>query len=1648
MLAETLQRIDYKAREHKMVFRKQRPTSNASPRTQENQTATQSLRLHNRVISKRHPANGKKVPSAKRTMTLASDNGGSQLSEEDLFQLLINRMRVREENEIAASDLQERMEADMSELAEENKTLKHQLETIDNQLQRSKCQTKTYRAQIENWKAKLVKFKGMLNELGAEYRNLRNENLRLKESKATLENERIEIESSIEDARRQISQAVALVGEERNQLVESEKKIEAMTLALKNAEEKTVFVQTQLMEERRRSSILESYIHNNSRVQTKQLAVIRTEQQEMLSKLNSAFDILGQSVNSSQAATQTTLELTLEKSFSLVRELSEQLSRDRVDIQQCNDIVHKIFSSVNTFDSKLNEGLERTFALNENVAHNLREQLKLFENNNGCHMALLKQLGLNKEQYNAVRERLEALEPSMHKINSSLTTLNEKEIDLAQHITQLQKSISEGQNPALATDVCGLSMENAALKDQIEQLSIKMSSAEENAKAKELETEEAKRALLEATAKMQEEMKRAQDFEAEAVSLRQTTISIETKIREELNRASVISRDQTKARFEQQIHKLLREKVEAEKDMVTIRESLAEAQASMVINVESYEGRFTNGLQAEREHAAKKQRDELEAMVLQREQHIHELEDFRTQEAARMSEQETELELLRKSEAAALAQQKTISQQLDEVQGRIVELNDRLSSKDLEFENLQKKLDTCQSGLLEKEEELTQGKKELCAAESAKSNLETGKGKAKSEIHALLKRLQDSERWMKNIKEAITRPDDPSIGGPLPGTWDKLKDYLSSTDNDNPCSDSQRTTVPAAPNVSNATGCVQTTEVIYRTQSFQGGGLSSPVQINARTGNIDAVGHCERPGSSTEIVPFSSIRQQLSPASGSSLSPEPSDLAEMLDLTPKNKSSQGDTVVETPKEKNEKGNAATSHKADSLDLGMIGGQSRSSQHQPLKLNSLATETADGHTNATEEQEKQRTVTFETENKATRIEKRKFSATVENPPEESASENRLVERPERTTKRTYSRFQRSPKSKRSPKFSNQSNASPASELSNRGTHAENQYTSNDKRARVSVAPSNPGTRGQAQGTANYLERRTTPARSSSPSALAPEGDTNTPRSTALRTTPTQGFLLKDGTSTRYVNELFFSRVLEKENELQSAINTPTSTNSSEWGSLTAGFDGLISNPQLSVDIHPLYPSRRQATQLWQSYLNNVDVLLKVLHVPTTQPVIYAAINNTKNISLDQSALLFSIYYAAVTSLRAADILLMFGEDRQSVLKRFQRGLEVSLHMAKFLDSPTIISLQAMSIYLLCYRHHNGGRSGWILNGIVLRMAQCIGLHRDGEQFHLPPFECEIRRRLWYQILNYDARVSEDHALSTNGFGGFSDTKMPLNVDDRDIYPTMEVAPVLEPRWREMTLFLVAAEMNQALQKVYQLSVAVLNGNDKMASLEQLLRTITTRIKDCYLQHCDSNIPIQKAAVLLGQVQIGKLNLFVNQQYLRGLSAEESAARATEQTLLLACDTIDIGNELKTDELLSKFHWLFSAFTQYHLLTYTLWHLCVQPGVRCVDRAWQVVDRSFELVENPSWPSPGPKWNVLRNLRDKALDIRRSFSSSHFTSNQDSSKNPVIPRTTGQLVDDSRREVVPSSIMGLEDMDWNLDSICFPDWDPSSLWLAGP
>ncbi len=60
---------------------------------------------------------------------------------------------------------------------------------------------------------------------------------------------------------------------------------------------------------------------------------------------------------------------------------------------------------------------------------------------------------------------------------------------------------------------------------------------------------------------------------------------------------------------------------------------------------------------------------------------------------------------------------------------------------------------------------------------------------------------------------------------------------------------------------------------------------------------------------------------------------------------------------------------------------------------------------------------------------------------------------------------------------------------------------------------------------------------------------------------------------------------------------------------------------------------------------------------------------------------------------------------------------------------------------------------------------------------------------------------------------------------------------------------MQMFLVAAEMNKALQQVSRQSLGGLAGDDRMTILEQLLESAKGNITRKCLQYCDPNIPIQ-------------------------------------------------------------------------------------------------------------------------------------------------------------------------------------------------------
>jgi hypothetical protein len=206
--------------------------------------------------------------------------------------------------------------------------------------------------------------------------------------------------------------------------------------------------------------------------------------------------------------------------------------------------------------------------------------------------------------------------------------------------------------------------------------------------------------------------------------------------------------------------------------------------------------------------------------------------------------------------------------------------------------------------------------------------------------------------------------------------------------------------------------------------------------------------------------------------------------------------------------------------------------------------------------------------------------------------------------------------------------------------------------------------------------NTLDNQTQGPSTSSP-APNDRSDYKSPSSNSAAAD--QGFLGKDG---RYINEPLLSQVLEKEKELQSAIGSPIDGRSPRRPPVLRA-DGLFSNPLLGdIDARKLFPSRWQAVSLWEAFINRVDPLIKVIHVPTAQSRIFAAINRPESVGADVRALLCAICFAATTTLLSEDTQneVLFAD-----LRRYQQGLELSLYHSDFLDAPTLTSLQAMVIY---------------------------------------------------------------------------------------------------------------------------------------------------------------------------------------------------------------------------------------------------------------------------------------------------------------------------------------------------------------------------
>ena len=114
----------------------------------------------------------------------------------------------------------------------------------------------------------------------------------------------------------------------------------------------------------------------------------------------------------------------------------------------------------------------------------------------------------------------------------------------------------------------------------------------------------------------------------------------------------------------------------------------------------------------------------------------------------------------------------------------------------------------------------------------------------------------------------------------------------------------------------------------------------------------------------------------------------------------------------------------------------------------------------------------------------------------------------------------------------------------------------------------------------------------------------------------------------------------------------------------------------------LTLDSLQPTPAEALTLWQLFVDRVDPLTKVIHVPSMQTVVART-----DLSLPHRGLVFAIYGMAVVSLSEEECVATFAQDRNALMQRFNAGTKTALLAYDYIRNYSMITVQTLHLYLV-------------------------------------------------------------------------------------------------------------------------------------------------------------------------------------------------------------------------------------------------------------------------------------------------------------------------------------------------------------------------
>lgn len=387
--------------------------------------------------------------------------------------------------------------------------------------------------------------------------------------------------------------------------------------------------------------------------------------------------------------------------------------------------------------------------------------------------------------------------------------------------------------------------------------------------------------------------------------------------------------------------------------------------------------------------------------------------------------------------------------------------------------------------------------------------------------------------------------------------------------------------------------------------------------------------------------------------------------------------------------------------------------------------------------------------------------------------------------------------------------------------------------------------------------------------------------------------------------------------------------------------------LIGSQQSLLPYHTTY---EKAMLLWKVHIENVEPILKILHIPSTAEVVMMVSQHPEAASRADECLLFAIYHFAVVSMPENECVEKLAQSRATLLPQYRFAARQAFVNASFLRTTNMSILQAFVLFLISCRSYYDPHTYWILTGVAVRIAHRMRLHRDGEKLGLRPFDVQMRRRLFYQLFPLDGIASQMSGTGMPIIPDAWDTKPPLNVNDDQIWPGMTEKPQEQNGATEMIFCLSRSCIGKFFARVERPANSTgssqFNGYHEA---ESAINGAESEVEEKYIRYCDIVNPLHFLTIGLARAGITAMRLRVRLHKVKNQIATDSDK---EELFQLARKILDTDAAANAHADLRKFQW--------HMKPFFLWGTW-DSFIYVLTSLWRRVGMLSSAETNAAWDS---------------------------------------------------------------------------------------